>query len=286
MVILPNSQRLRSSCGCLRRCEQRDSLLVAGILRFKDQFIKTEEMSLRYKWQGCGLDVGKLQKALTGSDFRQRQRDFLFCMRSKVKRIRISNRAGGEYCAVHSHFVGEHEQILQIRKVHVVAQHSFSGGCIKGNDANRAKYIFKFHQPSVRGTIRVNEAIHAEIAVVRVFSVVAAVGIFFLSVNRLAKINCMVAPFPDKAAAGTVIGLDDFKIVFKIARAVAHRMAVFTHDKRLGAVSFKVSMDVRDCRVHPAEQIQIAEIIFAFIRDMPCALIMCQACIVKGFGPF
>ena len=96
----------------------------------------------------------------------------------------------------------------------------------------------------------------------------------------------MVAPFPDKAAAGTVIGLDDFKIVFKIARAVAHRMAVFTHDKRLGAVSFKVSMDVRDCRVHPAEQIQIAEIIFAFIRDMPCALIMCQACIVKGFGPF
>ena len=71
MVILPNSQRLCSSSGCLRRCEQRDSLLVAGILRFKDQFIKTEEMSLRYKWQGCGLNVGKLQKALTGSDFGQ-----------------------------------------------------------------------------------------------------------------------------------------------------------------------------------------------------------------------
>ena len=94
--------------------------------------------------------------------------------------------------------------------------------------------VFRFHR----------NFFNAEVAVVRILVVVAAVRVHLLSLDRFSHINRVVAPLPDKAAAHLLLAVDQFKVIFKISRAVAHRMAVFAHDIRLIPVLHQLFFDL------------------------------------------
>ena len=47
---------------------------------------------------------------------------------------------------------------------------------------------------------------------------------------------------PHEAAAGSVIGMDNLKVIFQVSRTVAHGVAVFAHHKGLASVLFKIIM--------------------------------------------
>ena len=85
----------------------------------------------------------------------------------------------------------------------------------------------------MRCAVRINESVHAEVAVVRILIVVAAVCVHLFAFDRFSHVDRVVTPLPYKAAAHLLLTVDQFKIVLEISRAVAHRMAVFAHDIRL-----------------------------------------------------
>ena len=115
----------------------------------------------------------------------------------------------------------------------------------------------------MRRSVRINQTVHAEITVMRIFFMVAAVSIHFFAVNVFAHINGMVAPLPDKSAAGTVILMIDSEIVFQVAGAVAHGMGIFTLDKGLIRIFCKILMNIFRGSIHPAVQIKIGIVIFS-----------------------
>ena len=81
-------------------------------------------------------------------------------------------------------------------------------------------------------TVGVNKAVAAKVMVVVFFAPVAAVAVFNLSFFGFAHYKAVVAPFPDKAAAKPVGAVEKLMIIFQVARAVTHGMAVFAQNKR------------------------------------------------------
>jgi len=92
----------------------------------------------------------------------------------------------------------------------------------------------------VRRAVGINQTVHAEVAVVRILAGIAAVAVDRLVFRGDAGINGVVAPFPDKTAAGSIICFDRLIIVFDITGAVAHRVYIFTQEKRLVRAVFAV----------------------------------------------
>ena len=65
---------------------------------------------------------------------------------------------------------------------------------------DRPDYILIFCKAGVRGAVRVNQAIHTEVSVVRIFAEIAAIAVLLFPLRRRAGIHGMVAKLPDKAA--------------------------------------------------------------------------------------
>ena len=78
----------------------------------------------------------------------------------------------------------------------------------------------------MRCTVGVHKAVHAEVAVVRIFAKVTAVAENIAVVRRRAAVNGVVAPFPNKAAHKAVILHDQLLVLFRISGAVTHRVDV------------------------------------------------------------
>ena len=95
----------------------------------------------------------------------------------------------------------------------------------------------------------------------------------------------MVAPFPDKPAAGAVILLYGLKIIFQIPGAVAHGMADFAHHIGLRPILLKIVMNLLKGRIHTAVYVNIAVIVFALVGHIPGALKMSQTGRVKFLCP-
>ena len=77
--------------------------------------------------------------------------------------------------------------------------------------------ILKLQQARVRPAVRIYQAVHTEIPVMRNFPMVAAVGVHFLSGNGSARLDGMVAPLPDKAPADAVVLLNQLKVILQVA---------------------------------------------------------------------
>ena len=187
---------------------------------------------------------------------------------------------------VAGHGIGDGNIVLQVQEIHCIFQKHLSACLVEGNDPGRAVHVFKFQKPGMGRPVRIDKPVHAEVAVVRVFAVIPAVGVFFPAFFSPAKVYGVIAPFPYKSAAGAVILLYHLEIIFKIARAVAHGVAVFAHNVRLVRIAGKKIMDFFQRRIHAAVKIQVG-IIILFVRVyIACAFVMGEPSRIEFLRPF
>ena len=85
----------------------------------------------------------------------------------------------------------------------------------------------------MRGTIRIYQTIHAEIAVIRILTEIAAVEIFRTTVNRLSHIYRVVTPLPDESACKVRVFVNELAIIRNISGAVAHCVNILALKERL-----------------------------------------------------
>ncbi len=188
--------------------------------------------------------------------------------------------------AVLGHFIKYFHIVLQVVKVHVIVEYQFPAALLIGYCPCRAVDIFIFQQPGMGCTVRVYQPIHAEVAVMDCFPMVAAVQVHRFPIPCLPMCNCMVAPFPDKAPAHPVVALDHLEIILKIPWPVSHAVAVFHQQEGLAPVFFQIFRNLRQRRVHPAVQVQIPIPVSYAVIAVSGAFILRQPARVKGFCPF
>ena len=91
----------------------------------------------------------------------------------------------------------------------------------------------------MRTSVRINKPVNAEITVVHLFAVVAAVGVFiFIFVFGIRKVvpHGVVCPFPDAASHKVVVLIEDVPVIFKTAGAHAHCVTVLTEEQRFAEI--------------------------------------------------
>ena len=145
--------------------------------------------------------------------------------------------------------------------------------------------ILVLHQASVGSAVGVDQTVHAEIAVVGEFAMVATVEVDGLAVFRHALIDGMVGPLPHKAAAASGVLLEHFPVVLNVSGAIAHGVDILTEDIGLVQTCSKLSHHLLHIGIHPAVQIQIGQISGLVLRQMDGAFVMGQAGIIKGLCP-
>ena len=112
--------------------------------------------------------------------------------------------------------------------------------------------VHRLHQPraGVRFSVREEQSVHTEIAVVVVFAVVAAVGI-----GAVGVLDRVVAPLPNAAAHRAVAAIDRLPIAFERTGTDAHRVRIFAHKvgfgiKSRGGVAVSIFVDELGRRIH------------------------------------
>ena len=206
--------------------------------------------------------------------------------------------------AIHQQLERHEHRVGGIQEVQVIVQRHRARGRVETGHAHRPIHVLELQQPGMRRAVRVHQAVHAEIAEMRVLARIAAVRVLALAGRVRATVDRMVAPLPDEAADQAVITLDAREIILQIARAVAHRMAEFAQHVRLDAVVAviavaavaqpvrrarpllgEVLVDLLDGRVHAAVYVKIAVIALLSLIHIPGALIVRQAARVEGLRP-
>ena len=198
---------------------------------------------------------------------------------------RNSQFAGTDEGAVTGNLIAGGQIIGQVQIVHVILQNDFAGFLIIGNDTGGPLDIFEFLQSVVGGTVGIDQAVHTEVSIVGVFSVVTAVPVHCLAVGSDALVDGMVTPLPHEAAANLVFPVDDLEVILQVSGAVAHGVAVFAHNVRLGGVIVQIFLDLSDGGVHSAEQVHIGEVVFSLVAVVPGGFIMGQTAGIKLLGP-
>ena len=179
--------------------------------------------------------------------------------------------------AIAVQFIGNGQILVHGHEVHVVMEGHHACCGIESPYPDRTVDILILHNASVGAAIRIDQSIHTEVAVVGIFAVVAAVPVHRFAVGRLPLVNSMVAPFPNKPAAHTLVLLDELPVVFQISRPVAHCVSVFTHQVGLVRVGVRISLQVFDGGVHIGIQVDIGEVILALSAAVLGAFVMGQA---------
>ena len=198
-------------------------------------------------------------------------------MRRDVQKLRRN--LGSEYFpAVLAHSIGHADGILQAGEIERVPQGEQALLHIRSNHARRAQHILVLNQTGMGPAIGIDQTVHAEVAVVRVLAEIAAVEILPAAIGRGAHVDGVIAPFPDKAAAVTLMTVEAVEIVLQVSGAVAHGMAVFA--KNIGLIDglfFEIAVDFRNAGIHAAVRIQISLVDFLTNRRERGALVMRQA---------
>ena len=197
----------------------------------------------------------------------------------------LLNFAGADDLAITVHFIRNREIIIEGDEIHVVVQGNRLAILIKGRNAHRAVYVLELHQAGVRTAIRIDQTIHAEIAVVRILAMVAAVQILLPAILSLARIDRVITPFPDECAAHHFVGLDEPPVVLQISRTVAHSMSIFTHEIRLIRFTVYILLKGFQRGIHVAVEIDVGEIILALAAAILRAFIVRQSCRIKMLRP-
>ena len=123
-------------------------------------------------------------------------------------------------------------------------QDQFTVGLIIRDYTGRAVDILEFLQTVVGGAVGLNQAIHAEVLIMGVFTMVAAIVIHGFAVGGIALVDGVVTPFPDEATADTVCFIDDMEVILQVSGTVTHGMAVFAHDEGLVRVGTQIFLDI------------------------------------------
>ena len=137
----------------------------------------------------------------------------------------------------------------------------------------------------MRCTIRIDQPVHTEIAIMNGFSMIPSIIISGLSIFCRSMCDRMITPFPDKPATHPVILMNHLKIIFKISRSVSHTMAVFYQQKRFASVIFQIILYLLQWRIHPAVNIQIVIIIGNIIITVSCTFVLRDPVRIKLLCP-
>ena len=130
----------------------------------------------------------------------------------------------------------------------------------------------------MRCAVGVHKAVHAEVAVVRIFAKVAAVAENIAVVGRRAAVNGVVAPFPNKAAHKAVILHDQLLVLFRISGAVTHRVDVLAKHQGLRVLRVDhIFINPLRRRVHAALRRQGRQIVLVAARIVIRILVVRQA---------
>ena len=132
------------------------------------------------------------------------------------------------------------EAILDVGEIKVIVQSQSVICGVKIGDPDWAVNVLEFEKSCVWSAIRIDQTVHAEVAIVYDFPVVASICVHILVVCRLALVYSVVAPLPHKAAACGIVAVKELEIVLQITGTVAHGMAVFAQDVRFVAVAIYI----------------------------------------------
>ena len=206
------------------------NLLISAVSIFQRDFIKAKHVACRNQCCRIYRIIADLQECT--AFFRYGNRYFQHCCfkRSDIVSFQF---AGLQCLTIAVQFIHHFDFIFCAGEIQIVLQCNLFCCLIKGFHSDRTVNIFVFHQACVRSAVRIYQTVHAEVAVMYFFAVVTAVVVHCSAVFCLTFIDCMIAPFPYKAAAHDIIFMEQLEMVFEVAGAVTHRMAVFDQDKRL-----------------------------------------------------
>ena len=106
------------------------------------------------------------------------------------------------------------DNLRQWCEIAVIVQAERARSQVKSSDAGRAVHVLKLLQAGVRTTVRVHQAIHAEVTSVGVFAHITTVRILVGAVRVSAAIDHMIAPLPHETAHEAWVTLDFVEILF------------------------------------------------------------------------
>ena len=120
--------------------------------------------------------------------------------------------------------------------------------------ANRADDLAVLGQTRARLLPREHHAVDAEVAIVGIVAVVAAVHVVGNAVLGHSS-QTVVAPLPDKLALDAIPAIEDLLVLGQASRAIAHGVAVLAVDARLGERVLAKVVHLRHARVHGGDDV-------------------------------
>ncbi len=105
----------------------------------------------------------------------QLQRQILFAVRRDIQQCRGVRPSFRDARAVAGDLPHKQAVVPEICEIQIVVDAQGMGLCVEGNDSRGAVDILELHQAGVRSAVGIDQAVHAEVAEVRIFPVVAAV---------------------------------------------------------------------------------------------------------------
>ena len=118
------------------------------------------------------------------------------------------------------------------------------------------------------GAVRIYQAVHAEVSVMRVFFMVSPIEINFFPVIRFSMADGMVAPFPHEPPTDLAMLVEYLEIILQVAGAVPHGMAIFTQDQGLVRALPQILANFLKRRVHPAVKVQVGIVVFFLVAPI------------------
>ena len=257
--------------------------LVPVICILQLNFIKAQVKTLRQDFGSVLQLVIDLQEATAFFGNFNVQRQSSVAVRSNCGQL--FDLAAGDDHTVTVDFVSSGSIFRQRNKVHIVMDDQLAVLCIIVFDTGRTMDILILHKAGTGSSVRENQAIDTEVAVVGPFTAVAAVQILGLAVLSNTGIDSVVTPLPNETAAHNVVVLDELPVIFQIAGAVAHGMGVFAHQERLVRVGIQIPLQAFHRGIHITVQVNVGEIILTLAAAILGAFVMGQAGRIKVLGP-
>ena len=132
-------------------------------------------------------------------------------------------------------------------------------GEVRRRDVNPLVDLLDLGQRGIGLAVRLDQAVAAEVVVVRDVAEVAAVAPVALAFRRLLA-DALIDPVPHESPDEALVRADGLPVFGQIADAVAHRVDVFAQDHRAGVVVGRQADDAGNSLVHPADHIDVGVI--------------------------
>ena len=220
--ILFYRQRRRCCIPNLLRLLEGTDILISAVGICKPKLIKPQIMSHRAERIRLFQAIAEFQKNASILRDIQRQDKFSRLIRRNRRQFIRRNASRTHASTVAAQFINNVQITLHICEIQLILQNQNCRTAVIRKNSKRALYIFHFFQTTVRPTVRVYQSVHAKIAIMRILSVISAIPIHGLSVFRLALVNRVVAPLPDKASADAIVLLNQLKVVLVITCSISH----------------------------------------------------------------